>query len=484
MSRVARPPPDARIYKIREYEDRLARMQDAVKETNYLSAVADWELKTDEKAKTTTIKQRLEVLKAKRAANIDARRQKLASKLHREDLALKQELVNSQETPEQRRAKLGQRARELAAAREAERQQLANELTARAFAENCDPLRERISKKKLYMTVEERNAQILDKQALKLMEAEETKMFDEMNEFERLKKEQRYLDDQRKTREAKAELSRGLDEQMRAVEERKREEAMLRTQEIEELKELWDRMMKEQEAADAAEREKMRKLAVDVKEFNRLKQSELSETDRRERALDLKYLQEALAREAAEEAYEAEQRETRREEMRRYRQHLEQMMQKDMEDTAERDRLINEAFLAQQAKYDAEVAAREAARRRLMEEVDMIRKQQIGAHQAAKSAAANEKILERLRIEEEEARMAAAEAQHKANQLRRALMQRLDIKTQMVAKAHQKAAQAEEKLKEAEFYKENESMYQTQVTEALKQEPAKYYGRKKVDWFY
>lgn len=478
------PPPDARIIQIREFEDRIARMKEAVSETNHLAAVADWEIKSGEKAKQTTIKQRLEALKSRRAATIDARRQKLASKLHREDLALKQELINSQETPEQRRAKLGQRAREMAAAREAERAKLAEELTARAFAENCDPLRDAISRKKLFYTVEDRNQQILDKQAFRLLELEETKMFDEMNELERLKKEQRYIDDQRKAKEARAELSRGLDDQMRAVEERKKEEARLRQEEVAELKALWEKMLKEQEAADAAERERMRRLAEDVKEFNKIKQMELTEAERMERELDLKYLQEALAREAAEEAYEAQLRDARREEMRRYRAHLEAMMQKDAEDTAERDRLINEAFMAQQAKYDAEQAVREAARKKLMEEVDFIRKQQIAHHLDAKRSAAEEMLNERQRIDQEDAEMAAAEAQHKADQLRKALMQQLDIKTQMVAKAHQRTMAAEEKFREAEVYQDQEAMYQGKVTEALKAEPAKYYGRKKVDWFY
>jgi hypothetical protein len=42
-------------------------------------------------------------------------------------------------------------------------------------------------------------------------------------------------------------------------------------------------MSAEQEAADAAERERMRALAAELQEFNRLRQMQLSDRERRER---------------------------------------------------------------------------------------------------------------------------------------------------------------------------------------------------------
>ena len=106
------------------------------------------------------IQQRLDKLRARRESLIDERRGRLADKLFLEDQALKNELVSSKETPEQRRAKLATRARELAATREAERQKIAVELYQRAFEENCDVLRETNSKRILYRTLDERNAQV------------------------------------------------------------------------------------------------------------------------------------------------------------------------------------------------------------------------------------------------------------------------------------------------------------------------------------
>lgn len=95
------------------------------------------------------------------------------------------------------------------------------------------------------------------------------------------------------------------------------------------------------------------------------------------RELDLKILQEALYREAADEAAELAYRERRREEMQRYREQLALMMEKEREESAERDALILQAQLEQEARRDAEIAARELARKQLMKQVDDIRQLQI-----------------------------------------------------------------------------------------------------------
>jgi hypothetical protein len=45
----------------------------------------------------------------------------------------------------------------------------------------------------------------------------------------------------------------------------------------------WDSMERQQEAAEAAERQRLRQLTAEVKEFNTLKQAQLSEGSRKER---------------------------------------------------------------------------------------------------------------------------------------------------------------------------------------------------------
>lgn len=95
-------------------------------------------------------------------------------------------------------------------------------------------------------------------------------------------------------------------------------------------------------------------------------------------------LQEALAREAAEEAADAAAREAKRQAVLHYRQQLALMMAKEEADREEQDAMILASQRLQEAKQDAEWAAREEARRRLMAEVDAIRQQQIAAKAHAK----------------------------------------------------------------------------------------------------
>ncbi len=129
-------------------------------EANKFSAINQWQNASDAKLKGNIVKQRFEELKQRREVELDARRAQLASKLMREEAMMKQELIMSKETPEERRAKLAGRARELASRREEERKALASKLYDQAFQEDCDVLRETNSKRILYRTLEERTAQV------------------------------------------------------------------------------------------------------------------------------------------------------------------------------------------------------------------------------------------------------------------------------------------------------------------------------------
>jgi cilia- and flagella-associated protein 53 len=98
-----------------------------------MGIAADWEVGTDRKIAKNAILRELTKLKAARNLALDTRREELAQKLYREEEALRSELVNSKETPEERRAALATRAKALWEAREAERQAEASALLDRHF---------------------------------------------------------------------------------------------------------------------------------------------------------------------------------------------------------------------------------------------------------------------------------------------------------------------------------------------------------------
>jgi hypothetical protein len=119
------------------------------------------------------------------------------------------------------------------------------------------------------------------------------------------------------------------------------------------------------------------------------------------------------------------------------------------------------------AAREAELAARDAARRRLMAEVDAVRQQQIALKRGAAAAALAAKAADRVEAEAAAAAEAAeAEARRQAR-LKGAVSQRLEIQTQMVAKAHIRAAEEDEKLRAVELAADAETQYIGRVTQVL-----------------
>lgn len=102
------------------------------------------------------------------------------------------------------------------------------------------------------------------------------------------------------------------------------------------------------------------------------------------RELDLAILQDALAKEAAEEAAEAAAYEAKRHATQQYRRQLAAMMAKQDADQGVEDARIDAINRQSQAKREAEWAARDAARRKLMEEVQQIRQEQVARKQHAR----------------------------------------------------------------------------------------------------
>jgi cilia- and flagella-associated protein 53 len=98
-----------------------------------MGIAADWEVASDRKISNNALLRELNKLKAARQSSLDSRREELAQKLYREEETLRSELLNSKETPEERRAALATRAKALWEAREAERQAEASALLDRHF---------------------------------------------------------------------------------------------------------------------------------------------------------------------------------------------------------------------------------------------------------------------------------------------------------------------------------------------------------------
>ena len=312
---------------------------------------------------------RFEALKAQAEANVDARRRKLAAKLHAEELALQNELVANQVTPEERRAALERRAVDLVRRREEERVAFAEQMLYRQWRDGCDGVRQGDSHAQLRAALEGRSSQLEEKAAARETAAREHAAFEVMYEAERLKKEERHAREIADIKKKADEAVRVLDQQVAENRKLRAEKAEAAKREVEEMKSQWAAEEARHDADIAAKLAKNMRIGEDLKAFKATRQAELAAIKEREEAIDRELLEEAMRQKAEEEAREAELKERKKEQDAIYRTHLAALLQKDGEDESERDRLVAEQQALYEAKRQAEKDRAEAARAKLMAEV-------------------------------------------------------------------------------------------------------------------
>ena len=374
---------------------------------------------------------RFEGLKARAEADLDARRERLAAKLYAEESQLQEELISSKETPEERRAALEARARALMEQRESERVHFAEQMLYRQWREGCDGVRAGDSRAITVATVEARGSQIAEKAAAMDAELREKKEFDEMYERERLKKEKRYAMEVKLRKERDEQALRVLDEQCADIHERRLEQEQVVKQDVAEMKARWAAEERAHQAEVAARLERNKVIGEELQAFNLQKQAELAQIKARDEAFDMQLINEALRQAQEEEDRENELKDRKKEQDRMYRTHLTMLMVKEAEDESERDRLIEEQQLKYEAKRQAQKDAEQAARDKLMAEVHADRERQIAQKARERQLVAEEKILERKRMEAEMAEIAAIENEYQAEAHAQSVQNRLDIEAQI-----------------------------------------------------
>ena len=430
------------------------------------------------------VMKRFEALKVRREQGIDQRRARLAAQLAREEAALLTELKSSVETSEARRSKLAQKARDLSAQKEKERRALADEKMLLQWKRACDPLRAAESHRVAERVAEERKAQIVEKAVNEEKEREIIRGYDAAWDQRRIDLERKHEAEVAERKARDAEATQILYDQVSIIHQLRVQAEERRQEDIREMKAQW------QLEEDEAEAERIRRfhahqaLGVELREFNDQKLAMMAEEKAREEAIDAKMVADQM--QAAREAEERElaQKEKQKEESAMYREHLRMLMQKELVDDSEKDRLIEEAAQAQQAKRDAQWAKEAEARARLMAQVKASREEQIEQRQRNKVAAkANEKA-ELHRLNEEMANMEAVENAHQEALRAERLQNRLDIQGQIRYNGARARFQEDEKIREGIFARQMESDYQAQIKKVFEtSEPKTYYPRSHTKWF-
>ena len=120
---------------------------------------AKWENSHHQRLQNNRMFRKLEELRITQKRRLENRRDKLAQLLFAEEMKYRQELKDTEETPDRRREHLAERARKLRDNRIQERNCLAEKQLHKAFVQNCDELREARTKTLTLMYAQDREWQ-------------------------------------------------------------------------------------------------------------------------------------------------------------------------------------------------------------------------------------------------------------------------------------------------------------------------------------
>lgn len=403
-------PRDYLIHQRRKAEDQRDFYNSVRQDDQKQRFLAHWEQSTDQKIQARNIQNIFNALREKSKQELNARRDKLASKFAEENNKYMEELSNRQESIDQRRDRLENRARELKEARESRNKAFSEQQMYKKFLAESDELREAKSRANELHYAKARQDQILEKQSKQLYELEEKKIYDELWEEQRLEKEKRALREKLIQEEKNAQLREHLTEQVIEIEKKRQELQQMKDEETRLMKEQWDLEEQEELRLKARKLQESQLLQNEVNQFNARKQRIAAEELERERLMDLKLLEMVLKRENEEDEREKEYRNELKRQAIEYQNLLKLQMQKEKEDESEIDRLRNLDAEKQRSKQQAQWDAEQRARDNLMREIIEERKRQIAyklkksqeekALAEAERAELEEAIDKQLRLEE------------------------------------------------------------------------------------
>ncbi|KAG8471281.1 hypothetical protein KFE25_009702 [Diacronema lutheri] len=370
----------------RKQETARATMAASVRADYAVGAYADWEVRTDAKLKQRAVAQRYESIRAQDKAALIERRRRLAQMLLAEEAAFQQQIDALDEGPDERRARMESRARELRDKREAERKAFVDQQLERQWRLGCDALRNADSVNVSKACDEARGYQLEEKLQLLALEQQEASIFAEQWLNDGRAKAKRELDEEAHRKAMDEEQKRILAMQVgekHAVVDAERAE---RDAEARALATQWVVEKAAQEAAEAERRRRQHAAKLELDAFNVAKRSERSTAYAHELADDRSRLALVLAKEAEDARIEHEHHETLKRESLAYQKHLQILMAKEAADEAELEKARNADLGKAWDKRVEQWGREQAAREQLLQSTLEGRKLQIEQRQRERAA--------------------------------------------------------------------------------------------------
>lgn len=458
---------DYLILKRRQAEEHKMFYERVCKSNFLAGANAEWEIKTSGNIAALKTQKRFEAIRRADAAALDARRQRLADMLAREQEEQERGLALMDESPAQRKLRMETRAKMLGGKREAERQEFVRAAYERQWRLACDPLREKESQAILRATNAARAYQIGEKMAQYEAEEQENRVFDAMWEQNRLDKLGREEREEGARLQMDREQKAVLDRQVKELHEYRVGEQRLAAEEAAVMQQQWGLESDEAKRVEQLRTDVIKKAHNELHQFNQHKRAQLSAMVKEEKEGDMARLHAVLEKERTEDEKEARCRKAQADLTRTFASHM--MAQKRALANYEADQ---EAIRAEQLakawdKRLAEWGAEQEAREKLMAQVLEERKIQVEVklEQEKINKVREAHARECLNTELERINLVEAAKNEEAKQVR--LEHQALLKNQMKDKAFQRAAAQYNKMQERMASERAEAQYQAMLQEQM-----------------
>merc|ERR1719271_518369 len=206
---------------------------------------AHWENRMEDVIRENRVKAKAGVIEQQQKYSLQERRQRLAAMLSAEQKAYEQELVDTEESPQQRMDKMAVRAYELKKRREDERKAFVQEKLYQQWRDGIDDLRTMDTEITTLKTIAARDHQLFEKDIAKQEEDQVNRVFDQLWYEGYLAKIEREEREKELKEERRGQQKEILAYQLDMKERRLQEDKTIEAAEVKDLKELWS--MQEQE---------------------------------------------------------------------------------------------------------------------------------------------------------------------------------------------------------------------------------------------
>merc|ERR1711920_615726 len=413
-----------------KHETRIAHEVDQFKVKQY----SLWENQMNGVLRTNRVKAKVANMQSQLHADLQERRRMLAEKLHAEMKACEKEMMEREETPQQRMDKMAVRAYELKRRREDERKAVVQEKLYQQWRAGIDDLRSMDSQIVELRTIADRDFQLDEKAIVAAEEKAHDEFYDKLWHEGYLAKIEREEREKEMKRERNEQQTKTLGVQLQMKQQRVQEDKDQEAIEAVEMKKLWAVQEKEEKEAAVQAVVNAKKERKKADEYMAIQQAQRGEEELIEKEFDRNFVNGVLERERKLTEQEEEEKRRAKKKAIEFTEALKVEMARKAESEGQLIKLQHEESERQWAKRYLQWEKEELARRSLMEEVYTDRAEQVHLKQQVRDHLKQEVENEREMIEREVSRLEAIEKERTEGEI-------------LVAKRHQ-----EELFRQMDFH--------------------------------